>query len=61
MYIGNGRLSVCLSLAVLQHYCMDPDVTWGNGRGDLWLWTVGRIYNGCADFVAMTTYTYASL
>ena len=25
--------SVCLSLAVFPHYCMDPDVTWGSGRG----------------------------
>jgi len=43
MYIGHGRLcacvsvclSVCLSLAALPHYCTDPDVTWGNGRGTL--------------------------
>jgi len=33
MYIGHGRLCVCLSLAAFQHYCMDPDVSWGNGRG----------------------------
>jgi len=26
-------LSVFLSLASFPHYCMDPDVTWGNGRG----------------------------
>ena len=26
-------VSVCLSLASFPHYCMDPDVTWGNGRG----------------------------
>jgi len=26
-------VSVCLSAAVCLHYCMDPDVTWGNGRG----------------------------
>ena len=26
-------LSVCLSAAVRAHYCMDPDVTWGHGRG----------------------------
>jgi len=25
-------LSVCLSLAAFQHYCTDPDVTWGSGR-----------------------------
>jgi len=24
---------VCLSLAAFSHYYMDPDVTWGNGRG----------------------------
>ena len=24
---------VCLSLAAFPHYCTDPDVTWGNGRG----------------------------
>jgi len=33
MYIGHGHLSVCLSLAALPHYCMDPNVTWGNSRG----------------------------
>jgi len=41
MYIGHGRLwvcvsvclSVCPSLAAFPHYCTDPDVTWGNGRG----------------------------
>ena len=27
MYIGHGRLSVCLSLAAFPHYCTDPDVT----------------------------------
>ena len=26
-------MSVCLSLAAFPHYYMDPDVTWGNGRG----------------------------
>jgi len=26
-------VSVCLSLAASPHYCMDPDVTWRNGRG----------------------------
>jgi len=24
---------VCLSAAVHPHYCTDPDVTWGRGRG----------------------------
>ena len=26
-------MSVCLSAAACPHYCTDPDVTWGNGRG----------------------------
>jgi len=29
MYIGHGRLCVCLSLAAFTHYCTDPGVTWG--------------------------------
>jgi len=37
MYCGNARLCVCLcvcvSAAVCPHYCIDPDVTWGRGRG----------------------------
>jgi len=33
MYIGYGRLCVCLSRAAFPHYCTDPDVTWENGRG----------------------------
>jgi len=33
MHIGHGRLCVCLSLAAFQHYSMDPDVAYGNGRG----------------------------
>jgi len=33
MCIGHERLCVCLSLAACPHYCTDPDVTWGNGRG----------------------------
>ena len=39
MYSGHARLSisvsVCLSLAAFQYYCMDPDVTWGIGMGCL--------------------------
>jgi len=27
MYIGHGRLFVCLSLSAFPHYCSDPDVT----------------------------------
>ena len=26
-------LRVCMSIAACPHYCTDPDVTWGNGRG----------------------------
>jgi len=37
MYIGHGRLCVCVSvsltLAAFPHYCMDPYVTWRNCRG----------------------------
>jgi len=37
MFIGHARLCVCLRvclfLAAFSHYCTDPDVTWGNGRG----------------------------
>jgi len=37
MYCGHPRLcvcvSVCLPAAVRPHYCTDPDVTWGRGRG----------------------------
>jgi len=49
-------VSVCLSVAAFPHYCMDPDVTWGNGRGALSLCTIGRICNRCTGFVAITTY-----
>ena len=33
MYCGHARLCVCLFAAVRPHYCTDPDVTWGRGRG----------------------------
>jgi len=37
MYCGHARLcvsvSVCLSAAACQHYCTDPEVTWGSGWG----------------------------
>jgi len=41
MYCGHARLCVCLSVwlcvclsaAACPHYCTDPDVTWGSGRG----------------------------
>jgi len=45
MYIGHSNLCVCLcvclSLTTFPHYCTDPDVTWGNGRGALQLCTIG--------------------
>ena len=57
MYIGYGRLCVCLpvclSLAAFSHCCADPDVSWGNGMGALWLCTIGLICNRCSDFVAV--------
>jgi len=28
-----SHLCVCLSLATFLHYCMDPDVNWGNDKG----------------------------
>jgi len=40
---------------VFTHYCTDPDVTWGNGRGALQLCNIGRIGNRCMGFVAVTT------
>jgi len=41
MYCGHAHLcvcvsvcmSLCLSAAACLHYCTDPDVTWGSGRG----------------------------
>jgi len=38
MYCGHARLCVCLSILCVcprlhAHYCTEPDVTWGNGRG----------------------------
>ena len=33
MCCGHASLCVCLSAAVRPHYCTDPDVTWGHGRG----------------------------
>ena len=34
MYTGHARLCVCPSPHLaFPHYCTDPDVTWGNGRG----------------------------
>jgi len=52
MYIGCGRLClcVCLSVCCSPHYCTDPDVSWGNDRGALWLCTVGRILQSVHGF-----------
>ena len=35
MYCGHARLCVCLCVCPRPHahYCTDPDVTWGSGRG----------------------------
>jgi len=35
MYCGHARLCVYVSVRgrIRPHYCMDPDVTWGRGRG----------------------------
>jgi len=33
MYSDHAHLCVCLSLTAFPHYCMDRNVTWGNGRG----------------------------
>jgi len=37
MYCGHTHLCVCLCVclcaAACPHYCTDPDVTWGSGRG----------------------------
>jgi len=62
MYIGHGRLCVCLSvprpIPTLLH---GPGCNLENGRGALWLCTVERICNRCTCFIAMTTYKYVSL
>ena len=33
MVVTRVRVSVCLSAAACPHYCTDPYVTWGSGRG----------------------------
>ena len=55
MYIDHDRLCVCprrISILGLLH---GPGCNLGNGRGALWLCTIGRICNRCTGFVAMTT------
>ena len=49
---------VCLSAAACLHYCTDPDVTWGNGRGCplvLHCWTDLQSVHGlrCYDNIAL--------
>ena len=57
MYTGHGRLCVYLSLAACPHYCTDPEVTWGNGRGCplvVRYWADLQLVNGfrCYDIIA---------
>ena len=33
MYCSHACMCVCLSAAACLHYCTDPDITWGSGRG----------------------------
>jgi len=58
MYIGHGRLrvclSVCLSHAAFPHCCTYPGISWWNGRGALLLCTIRRVCNRCTGFIAMT-------
>ena len=44
---------VCLSAAVRPHYCTDPDVTWGHGRGCPLVVHIERICNRGTGCVAM--------
>jgi len=51
MYIGHGRLYVCVSICpspvvAFPHYCTDPDVTWRNGRECQYLFTIGGFASG---------------
>jgi len=48
-------VSICLSLTAFPHYCMDPDVTWENGRGCPLVVHYWVICSRCMGFVAMTT------
>ena len=49
-------LCVCMSAAAFLHYCRDPDVTWGRGRGcPLVVHYIGRICNRRTDCVAVAT------
>ena len=60
MCIGHGCLCVCLSLAAFPHYCTDPDVSWGNGRGCplvVHYWVDLQLVHGfrCYDNIAPNT------
>ena len=50
MYIGHGRLCVCLSLSAFPHYCTDPDVSWGNALLGGFLQSVHGLH--CCDSIA---------
>ena len=55
-------VSVCLSAAVHPHYCTDPDVTWGHGRGCplvVHYWTYLQSGHGlhCYDNITRTLVT----
>ena len=55
MYCGHARLCVHLFLAAFPHYCTDPDVTLGNGRGPVYSYALlGRfaIVARCYDNIA---------
>jgi len=52
---------MCLWLAAFPHYCTDPDVTWGNGRGChlvVQYWVNLQLVHGfcCCDNIAWTQY-----
>ena len=61
MCCGHARLCVCLSVCVClsavscPHYCTDPDVTWGSGRGCPLVVYIGRSCNRCTGCLAMAT------
>jgi len=57
MLLTRVCVSVCVSLAAFQHYCADPDITWGNDRGcllDVRCWADLQSVHGfrCYDNIA---------
>ena len=57
MYVGHSRQCVCLCAAACPHYCTDPNVTWGNGRGCplvVQYWADFQLVHGfrCCDNIA---------